>query len=74
MTQDELLALMRKSLRLPDLAADARMGSVRGWDSLRHLRLLLDVEQACKIRIPTEQFGSLTSVEAILAYVERKAA
>lgn len=72
MTRDELLAVMRKALRLPDLAPDARMGSTRGWDSLRHLKLLLDLEKAAKVRIPTDQFGTLTSVDAILAFLQQQ--
>jgi hypothetical protein len=59
---------MRKSLRLPDLAAGGRMGAVRGWDSLRHVRLMLDLEKEFGVRIPVDQFGALTSVEAILAW------
>ena len=53
MTQEVILEAIRTSLKLPDLAADARMGGVQGWDSLRHVKLLLDLEKAFKVRVPT---------------------
>jgi acyl carrier protein len=68
MTAEQLLDKIRKSLRLPNLEAGARMGAVRGWDSLRHVRLMLELEKEFGVRIPTDQFGSLTSVEAIGTY------
>jgi len=74
MTNEQILDAMRKSLRIPKLDETARMGSVRGWDSLRHVRLMLDLERACQAEIPADLFGSLTSVESIVAYFARKAA
>jgi acyl carrier protein len=68
MTETQLLERIRKSLSLPNLDANAKMGSVRGWDSLRHVRLMLDLEREFGVKIPVDQFGTLTSVAAILAY------
>ncbi len=68
MTEQLLLDTMRKSLRLPNLDVNDRMGTVRGWDSLRHVRLMLQLEREFKVKIPVDQFGALTSVEAILAF------
>jgi acyl carrier protein len=71
MSEEQLLDTMRKSLRLPTLDATGRMGAVRGWDSLRHARLMLELEKAFGVHIPIDQFGALTSVEAILAWFRK---
>ena len=71
MTEEQLLDKMRKSLRLPNLDATGRMGAVRGWDSMRHARLMLELEKEFGVRIPMDQFGVLISVEAILAWFRK---
>jgi acyl carrier protein len=71
MSEEQLLEAIRKSLRLPQLDAAARMGAVRGWDSLRHARLMLELEKTFGVRIPIDQFGALTSVEAIFAWFRK---
>jgi len=68
MTADQLLATMRKALKLPNLGMGDQMGSVRGWDSLRHVQLLLELETTFNVEIPVDMFGTLTSVASILAY------
>ena len=69
MTQQHLLEAIRKSLKLAKLEETARMGSVRGWDSMRHVRLMLDLERVYQVEIPPDLFGSLTSVESIASYL-----
>ena len=68
-TQEQLLDTMRKTLRLPQLGPDAAMGSVRGWDSLRHVQLLIELERVCDVEIPPDQYGSLISVESIAGFL-----
>jgi acyl carrier protein len=69
MTQTLLMDTIRKTLKLPKLDPDARMGSIRGWDSLRHVQLLLELERVCELEIPPDMFGTLTSVESIAGFL-----
>jgi acyl carrier protein len=69
-TAEQILEAIRKSLGLPHLDATMRMGGVQGWDSMRHVKLLLDLEKVFKVRIPTDRFGSLTSVSALIAFLQ----
>lgn len=48
-----------------EIPEDADSTTMPGWDSLRHLELMLELEMSFGIRIPTEQVPELTSVEAI---------
>jgi acyl carrier protein len=36
-----------------------------GWDSLRHLELMLELEMCFGVRIPAEEMPELTSIGAI---------
>lgn len=41
--------------------ADFSMDTVEAWDSLRHMTLVLAIEEAFDISIPDEEAGNITS-------------
>jgi acyl carrier protein len=43
---------------------------VDGWDSLAHIRLLLSVEKAFKIKFSTSEIGSLGTVSDLVALIK----
>jgi acyl carrier protein len=51
------------------IADDARSEDVPGWDSLRHLELMLALETEFGVRIPAEAMLELTSLPAIERFV-----
>jgi len=51
---------------IPD---EARSDDVTGWDSLRHLELMLALEAEFGVRIPAETMLELTSLPAIERFV-----
>jgi acyl carrier protein len=42
---------------------------VDGWDSLAHIRLLLSVEKAFKIKFSTSEIGNLGNVSDLVALI-----
>ena len=40
------------------------------WDSLAHIRIILDIEKEFKIKINTSQASELNSIKKILDYLE----
>jgi acyl carrier protein len=42
------------------------------WDSLAHVNLMMSLEQSFDLSLEVEDFGELTSVAAILKYLEEK--
>jgi acyl carrier protein len=52
------------------MTVDASMDDVENWDSLAHLRVCMALEDQFGISIPLETVGELTSVEAIVAFLE----
>ena len=54
-------------LRVPagSIGPDSSMDTVPGWDSLRHLTLVLALEEEFGVQIPDEEVGSITSYPLI---------
>jgi acyl carrier protein len=53
----------------PELSAK----DVEGWDSLAHIRLLLTVEKAFKIKFSTSEVAKLENVGELVALIEARA-
>jgi acyl carrier protein len=45
---------------------------VDGWDSLTHIRLMLSVEKAFKVKFSTSEFGSLRNVGDLVGLIKRR--
>jgi acyl carrier protein len=52
----------------PDLSAK----DVDGWDSLAHIRLMMTVERAFKIKFSTSEIGGLQNVSNLVALIKGK--
>jgi acyl carrier protein len=52
----------------PKLSAD----DVDGWDSLTHIRLILTIEKAFKIKFSTSEIGKLENVGDLVALIQAK--
>ena len=52
----------------PDMTAD----EVDGWDSLRHVRLVLTVEKAFGTRFPASEVANLKNVGELVALIGRR--
>jgi acyl carrier protein len=45
---------------------------VDGWDSLAHIRLMLTVERAFKVKFSTSEIGKLENVGGLVAIIREK--
>jgi acyl carrier protein len=71
--EPELLAVFRKVFNDDDieLSRETTARDVKGWDSLRHLRLILAVEQTFKVRLPSTKVSNLKNVGDLADLIER---
>lgn len=51
---------------------DSSPASLPPWDSLRHMKLILAIEEAFGLQLSDEEIVSMTDVRSIAALVERK--
>jgi acyl carrier protein len=54
---------------IPELSAK----DVDGWDSLTHIRLILTIEKAYKIKFSTSEIGRLENVGDLVALIKTRA-
>ena len=65
--QQKVREIIARTLQLPnaEVPSDASMESLAAWDSLRHLDIVLSVEEATKQKFSVAEILELTSVERI---------
>jgi acyl carrier protein len=61
-------------MSLEEIGEDASQESVRNWDSLQQLNLVLALEQTFNVRLKPEEFAAMTSVDKILEQLGLKGA
>jgi acyl carrier protein len=79
MTEDDIL----KQLSLivseetgdnAELSHESTADDVPGWDSVAHSRIMLRAEQAFNVRLDTDVFYSLSTVGALVEYLQKQMA
>ncbi len=58
-------------LSIERVTEDASQESLAGWDSLRHLNIILALEQQFQVRLSPADAEQLRSVQAIVEFLER---
>ena len=53
-----------------DIPDEADSSTLAGWDSLRHIELMLALESEFGVRIPTESMLELASLDSIAEYLD----
>jgi acyl carrier protein len=53
----------------PEMSAD----HVEGWDSITHVRLMLTVQKAFKIKLSVSEIGKLQNVGELVALIKARA-
>jgi acyl carrier protein len=73
MLNEETLKQVMAAMLNVDAAAispDASMDTIENWDSLRHMNLVLALEEEFKVAIPDEDAGNITSYKLIKLVLE----
>jgi acyl carrier protein len=74
---DRVRASMQSALQLTDdervaVGAGATPVTVRGWTSLAHVQLILELEKQFDVLFDADEIASLASVDAILAALAKR--
>lgn len=56
-----------------ELTPELTAKDVDGWDSLTHIRLILTVEKAFKVKFSTSEIGKLERVGDLVALIKSRA-
>jgi len=58
---------------LIELTPDLSAKDIDGWDSLTHIRLILTVEKAFKIKFSTSEIGTLENIGDLVRLIKGRA-
>jgi acyl carrier protein len=69
-----LTQVMATVLGVPpaEIGPDASSDTIKGWDSLRHMNLVLALEQAFGVEIPDEDAAEITSYALIKVVLQEQ--
>jgi acyl carrier protein len=56
------------------ITPDTTAADVAGWDSLSHVRLMLEVQRAFQVKFSAAQISNMRNVGELAALIERKTA
>ena len=70
--KSQIMSVMSIVLEVPveDLNEDSSSDTVGNWDSLRHLNLILALEDEFEITIPNEEVGNMVNYKLIELLVD----
>ena len=74
LNEDALKNVMATMLNVDpaSIGPDTSMDTVPSWDSLRHMNLVLALEEEFKVTIPDEDAGNITSYQLIKLVLEQQ--
>jgi acyl carrier protein len=74
-SEERLKAVMGAILEIPPegIGAGTSTDTVEGWDSLKHMRLIIALEEAFDVTIPDEEVATMTSYEIVKLVVAEQA-
>lgn len=70
---DEFLDFAARILRVPrkDIKPETAYGELPQWDSIMHLRLVMEIEEEYGIDIPMDAVPNIKNLGQFLEYIER---
>ncbi len=73
---DAVTQIMRQVFEAPDLAVtrESSAQTIRGWDSLNHVALILGVESHFKLKFRASEIASLKNVGELTDLIARRKA
>ena len=65
--QPKIYQLMSNVFEIPveEISEESSLDSIESWDSIRHLNLILAIEEEFGITIPDEEVGNLVNYKLI---------
>ena len=70
--EDKVLSIMREVFELETVSADASQKNCDRWDSLRHLTLASELEDAFDIELEPEEIAEMTDFDRVIAMLRSK--
>ena len=70
--EDKVLEIMREVFEMENVSTDASQKNCERWDSLHHLSLASELEEAFDIDLEPEEIADMTDFSRVIALLETK--
>ena len=70
--EDKILTIMREVFGMDEVPTDVSQKNCDRWDSLRHLNLATELEDALDIELEPEEIAEMKDFDAVLSIVKDK--
>ncbi len=70
--EDKVLEIMREVFEMENVSTDASQKNCERWDSLHHLSLASELEEAFDIELEPEEIADMTDFSRVIALLETK--
>ncbi len=68
--KNKIIAILQRVLQEPVDETTSRT-SARNWDSINHIRIVMEIKDELELEIGADHIDSLSSVGKIMAFVEK---
>ena len=70
--EEQVLAIMREVFETDDISAQSSQKNCDRWDSLHHLTLASELEEAFDIELEPEEIGAMTDFARVIEMLKGK--
>ena len=70
--ENQVLEIMRSVFGIEEITADVSQKNCERWDSLRHLTLASELEDAFEIELEPEEIAEMTDFSRVIAMINSK--
>ena len=70
--EEQVLAIMREVFETDDVSTQSSQKNCERWDSLHHLTLALELEEAFDIELEPEEIGAMTDFARVIEMLKGK--
>jgi acyl carrier protein len=71
--KSKIVEIMSEVFELPvnEFPTEIKQENIENWDSLRHLNLIVELEETFDKSFEPEEISEMTSIEKIIAFIEK---
>ena len=70
--QERVMEIMRETFDMENVSTDVSQKNCERWDSLRHLTMASELEEAFDIELEPEEIAEMTDFEKVISMLESK--
>ena len=70
--EEKVLEIMRETFGVNDVTTEASQKNCEQWDSLRHLALASELEEAFDLELEPEEIADMTDFSRVIALLKSK--